>query len=368
MITYDKHEVREKLKIDQIFELLEEWQSEPAYTDFGIVCQTICHNPPGEGSRKLYYYSNTDLFTCYTGGCPERTFDIFELLRKVAKIQWHKDYELNDAVRYIAIKFGLSGYADDIQTDSLLDWQVFDAYDRIQDVEVKDYHVELKEYDNAILDRLNYNVRIIPWEKEGITREVMAYTRIGYFPPLAQITIPHFDINGRFVGLRGRTLVQEDAERYGKYRPMKICMKQYNHPLGMNLYNINNSKENIRNTGIAICFESEKSTLKYQSFFGIENDISVACCGSSISAYQVQLLLDCNCKEMVIAFDRQWEEKNNDEYKHWIKNLEKLNERYKNNLNVSIIYDKNMITGYKDAPIDKDQATFLKLFKERVRL
>jgi hypothetical protein len=35
---------------------------------------------------------------------------------------------------------------------------------------------------------------------------------------------------------------------------------------------------------------------------------------------------------------------------------------------VSIIYDRNMLTGYKDAPIDKDKKIFLELFKERVRL
>lgn len=71
---------------------------------------------------------------------------------------------------------------------------------------------------------------------------------------------------------------------------------------------------------------------------------------------------------MVIAFDRQWEEKNNDEYKHWIKNLEKLNERYNKDMNVSIIYDRNMLTGYKDSPVDKNAEIFLQLFKERVRL
>ncbi len=90
MITYDKKEVRSKLYIDNIFDLLTEWNAEPAYTEFGIVCQTICHNPPGEGSRKLYYYRNTDLFICYTG-CG--TFDIFDLLIKVAKIQWGKEYD-----------------------------------------------------------------------------------------------------------------------------------------------------------------------------------------------------------------------------------------------------------------------------------
>ena len=136
----------------------------------------------------------------------------------------------------------------------------------------------------------------------------------------------------------------------------------------MNLYNLNNSKDNIQQSGMAICFESEKSCLKYQSYFGIENDISVACCGSNISAYQAQLLLDCDCKELVIAFDRQWQVKNDEEYKHYIKNLEKLNDRYKNDLNISIIYDRNMLTGYKDAPIDCNKDIFLQLFKERVRL
>ena len=149
---------------------------------------------------------------------------------------------------------------------------------------------------------------------------------------------------------------------------MKIGKQQYNHPLGMNLYNLNNSKNQIAITKLAIVFESEKSSLLYQSYFGIDNDISVACCGSSISAFQIQLLLDCGAQEMVIAFDRQWQEKNDDEYKHWIKNLEKLNDRYKNDINVSIIYDRNMLTGYKDSPIDDGKDIFLKLFKERVRL
>jgi DNA primase len=74
----------------------------------------------------------------------------------------------------------------------------------------------------------------------------------------------------------------------------------------MNLYNLNNSKDNIKLSKAAIVFEGEKSSLLYQSYFGLENDISVACCGSNISAYQVQLLLDAGAKEMIIAFDRQW--------------------------------------------------------------
>ena len=364
MKTYNKHEVRKKLNIEQIYGLLEEWGGLPEYTEFGILSATICHNPPGEGSRKLYYYSNTDLFQCYTG-CG--SFDIFELLVKVANIQWGKEYDLNDAVRYIAIRFGLAGEAE-LEDDSLIDWKTFNAYDRVQGLEIKDYHVELKEYDDTILSRLNYNVQIMPWLDEGILQEVIDYNRIGYYPGAAQITIPHFDINNRFVGLRGRALCKPDIEMYGKYRPIIIGKQIYNHPLGMNLYNINNVKDNIQSIGKVIIFEGEKSCLLYQSYFGIENDISVACCGSNISAYQVQLLLDCGVKEMIVAFDRQFQKIGDEEFKHLTNNLTKIHERYKNYIDISFIFDKKMITGYKDAPIDNGEEVFLKLWKERIKL
>ena len=37
-------------------------------------------------------------------------------------------------------------------------------------------------------------------------------------------------------------------------------------------------------------------------------------------------------------------------------------------ISVSIIYDRDMLTGYKDSPIDLTKEIFLKLFKSRVRL
>ena len=64
MIVFDKLEIRQALTLDNIFDLLIEWGGDPEYTDFGIVSTTICHNHPGEGSRKLYYYDNTGLFIC----------------------------------------------------------------------------------------------------------------------------------------------------------------------------------------------------------------------------------------------------------------------------------------------------------------
>ena len=366
-MSFDKSEVKKALTIENLFDLCLEWGGEPQYTDFGFTCETICHNKPGEGSRKLYYYTNSTLFHCYTG-CAEPNFDIFELLIKIARIQWNKEFDLNDAVRYIAIKFGIITTSGPIGKDELEDWKFLSLYDRVQNIELKDYHIQLKEYNTTVLDNLNYNVRITPWLNEGITQKILNYNKIGWFAGNDQITIPHYDKDGRFIGLRGRTVCQEDAERFGKYRPILIGKQLYNHPLGMNLYNLNHSKQQIQKNGIAIIFEAEKSCLKYQSYFGIENDITVACCGSSLSAFQVQLLLDNGVKEIVIAFDRQFQEFKDAEYKHLTDNLTKIHNKYKNDVNISFIFDREMITEYKASPIDEGPDKFMKLWKRRVRI
>lgn len=367
MLNYDKSEIRSSLNTDDIFDLVQEFGGDPSRTNFGFLSSTICHNYPGEGSRKLYYYENTGLFKCFTG-CDEY-FDPFQLVIKVAKIQWDKDYDLNDAVRWVAQRFGISGEnVEEDECKQLEDWKILATYDKIQELEVKDKKVVLKTYNEDILSRFNYNVKIGPWLNEGISQEALDQAMIGFYPGGDQITIPHFDINGRFIGLRGRTLCKEEGERYGKYRPLKVGKDLYNHPLGMSLYNLNNSKDNIKLIKKAIVFEGEKSTLLYQSYFGLENDISVACCGSSLSTYQVQELIDVGAEEIIIAFDRQFKEIGDEEFQHLKKNLLKLRTKYKNYVNISFIFDKNMITGYKDSPIDCGPDIFLQLFKERIVL
>ena len=367
MVVFDKLKIREALTSENIFDLLQEWGGDPIATSFGFISATICHNAPGNGSKKLYYYENTGLFKCFTG-C-DAYFDVFELFIKVASIQHQKELDLNDSVRWIAQRFGLSGdYQDSTDLSTLDDWKYFANYERIQDIELKDNNVVLKEYDTEILNRFNYQVKLTPWLNEGITQAALDRGKIGFYPGGDQITIPHYDKDGRFVGLRGRCLCAEEGELYGKYRPLKINKELYNHPLGMNLYNLNNSKDNIKLMKKAIVFEGEKSDLLYASYFGLENDISVACCGSSISPYQIQLLLDGGAEEIIIAFDRQFEEIGDDEFKRLKTNLIKLRNKYKRDAIISFIFDKNKLTGYKSSPIDCGPQIFLQLFKERIVL
>ena len=261
MLIFDKQEIRDFLSEDNMMDLLQEFGGDPERTKFGIICTTICHNPPGDGSRKLYWYSNTGLFRCYTG-CDEPIFDIFELVIKVMNIQHHINMDLNEAVRWVASKFGFVGRNEETgPEDRLDDWTFLANYDRIQDIKEKSNHVILKEYNTNILNNLDYNIKITPWLNEGITQEVLNQAQIGFYLGGDQITIPHFDKDGRFIGLRGRAICAEEAEHYGKYRPLCINKIQYNHPLGMNLYNLNNSKKAINILGKAIVFEGERIRL-----------------------------------------------------------------------------------------------------------
>lgn len=367
MVNFDKDKIKEQLSIDQIYDLCQEFGGEPQYSNFGFISTTICHNMPGYGSRKLYFYENSGLFRCYTG-C-DSTFDIFELVIKVMKIQHNEDFDLNDAIRYVAYRFGISGEAMLEELDKLQDWKIFENYERINNIMVKtSTNLTLKNFDESILDNLNYNIKLTPWLNEGISQEVLDKARIGYFLGGDQITIPHYDKDGKFIGLRGRSVCKEECEIYGKYRPVVINKVLYNHPLGMNLYNLNNSKDNIKTIKKAIVFEGEKSALKYQTMFGFESDISCACCGSNITSYQMSLLMEAGAEEIIIAFDRQFQEKGDSEYIHLKTNLLKIYDKFKNYVNVTFIFDKNMITDYKSSPIDHGKDIFLQLFKERVVL
>lgn len=366
-MLFDKNEVKKSLSLDNIYQLILELGGEPIYTSFGLISATICHNPRSEGSHKLYYYSNSALFHCYTG-CADPSFDIFELVIKVFKIQKNLDYDLDQSVKYVANYFGISGTTEPIDEQLTDDWEYLNAYDELRELDVGTTEFSSKIYDKQILNHFNYNFIIKPWIDDGISQEVMQKAKIGYYTSNDQITIPHFNPKGELIGVRGRTMVALDAEMFGKYRPLKINGLYYNHPLGTNLYGLNWNKDNIRKIGKAIILESEKSCLQYATKFGWENNIAVACCGSNITSYQIKLLLAAGAKEIIIALDRQFQQIGDNEFVKLTTNLTKIHERFHNYAIISFIFDKNMITKYKESPTDTSKENFIKLFKERIFL
>ena len=188
---------------------------------------------------------------------------------------------------------------------------------------------------------------------------------IKYDPVHGAILIPHTDENGRLIGIRQRTLVKED-EVYGKYRPARLQGQLCNHPLAFNLYGLNVAKDNIHNLRTAIVVESEKSVLQYLSYFGVKSDICVAVCGSSLSNYQFQLLLDEGVQEIVIAFDRDYKEYADEDYFEVEKKLLKLYNKYATRVNMSFLIDKEHLLEPKMSPLDNGKDAFLYLFRNRI--
>ena len=365
---YDKDKIKNELTVEQIEDVLMDFDAEPEMRGEIIVSKTVCHC--GQ-SHKLYYYPNTTLFKCYTD-CGE-TFDIFELTRKVMSREHPKPREdsawnLPEAIDYIARRFGYSpvqSKEDDLDIKD--DLSLFDRYDRINNININTQEVELKEYDGKFLNNLPHP-RIAVWEAEGITPEVIKAAEICFDPKNCGIVIPHRDINNRLIGIRERALALENEERYGKYRPALIGGTMFNHPLGFNLYNLNHSKNNIVKMKKAFVFEGEKSCLLYRSYFGEENDISAANCGSSFVAYQAWLLINIGTEEIIIAYDKQYQNIGDDEFKKLVKNLKNIHTKYGKYVKISIMFDKGNLLKYKDSPIDEGPDTFLKLYKERIDL
>lgn len=378
MTEQEKDNLKTSLTIEQVFEFCEDFGGEPQMSSDGtfFISKTICHNAAGEGSHKLYYYDNTKLFFCYTD-CGDR-FDIYELLLKIKHLNGEyktvttregvsrRDWILPEAIDFIARYFNyiadeeFNKFSDN---ELLPDWKIFEKYtEEIKEKKV----VELAIYDKSILSFLP-RPHILPWIKEGIAEEVMNDYNISYNPVNHAIVIPHYDIDNNLVGVRERTLIKEN-EKNGKYKPAILNYKMYNHPLRFNLYNLNNSKNNIKQIKKVIIWEGEKSCLLYASYFGKENDITVACCGSSLSDYQVQLLLSLGVEEIIIGFDKQFQEPGDKEWIKWTKKLKDLYIKYNKYCQISFLFDNKKLLGYKESPIDEGPEVFMQLFKERIFL
>ena len=369
MIKFDKDEIKNSLTIEQVEQFLAEHGGEPVKRIGTLVSRTICHNPAdGSGSHKLYYYDNTHLFKCYTECVETGGFDIFDLVRKIMKIQSNIEMSLYDAQIYIINFFALdvvNDYHEDTNKNS--DFQIFNKWRRVMQADDQQKIIEFQKINPDVIKWLPQD-NIKPWLKEGITKEAMIAHNIRFDPYSYGIVIPHYDKDYNLIGIRERTLIQ-DNEVTGKYKPAIINGKMYNHPLGFNLYNLNFSKQNIKQQKKVIVGEGEKFCLMFESMFGVDKDITVACCGSNLTSHQFKLLKDLGVEEIIIAFDKQFKRPGDEEWKRWTKKLMELHRKYSGFIKISFLFDtKGTKLDYKDSPVDKGKDTFIYLYKNRITL
>jgi hypothetical protein len=346
----DYKEIINNLKPEAIISLMEKLGA-GRYSDRGeyIIFPTICHNINAEeASMKLYYYKNSHLFVCYT---EEGSMSIFKFLKEYYETRnipynWYDDIykvildcsSFKPTEGFEAVKY--NSLSEKYRTRK--QEQVLEVYPKgLIDTFIKEYPVE--------------------WLEDGISKKAMDKYNIRFSIPQNKIIIPHYNVYGDLIGIRGRALDPEEVETIGKYMPVQIEGKWYAHPLSMNLYGLNYNKDNIKKYGICYVGEAEKFCLQMEGF-NFPN-CSVAVCGSQFNKYQLNLLLKtCRPREIVICFDK---EEKPGENKYFNK-LHNMCSKYKNYCNMSFIYDRQNISKKKDSPTDNGEKTFIELEERRI--
>ena len=346
----DYQEIIEQLDDEKVKMLLN--KLEIPYDDQGgaLIMPTVCHNEDIDtASRKLYYYKNTHVFYCYT---EDGAMSIFTFLKR---------YYETRSIEYDWFQDILNVILD------CSNMRQFDAEDKgyksiIDNYTQKKTRQELPYYSDNLLQVFIKHYPI-EWLNDGISKAAMDKFNIRFAPVENKIIIPHYDANNHLIGIRGRALNTWEIENIGKYMPIQIEGKWYSHPLSLNLYGLNITKENIKKTGIAYLVEAEKSVLQMESF-SIPN-CAAAVCGSKLNKYALDILIrECHPQEIVICFDNE-ELPGSTEY---FDKLYSLCSKYTAYSNFSFIYDKEHLLRLKDSPTDKGEETFQKLLRKRVRI
>lgn len=256
MQSLDKDLIKESLSLDDIRTILRDLGSEePILDDKGnLIAQTICHH----GSKfKLYYYPDSRMFHCYTD-CGD-SFDIYELVIR-SKRSVGITISFPQAVRYVANISNLLLFENDeleqFKEQKIDDWGWLSKFTQKE-----------KKFRNPgaisenILEMFCYRPHEL-WIKDNISPESMKKFEISYWGKENKIIIPHRDICGNLIGIRGRNLNEEELAAGRKYMPITVEGKTLKHNLGDTLYGLYQNKDAIVRSGRLFLVESEKSVLQ----------------------------------------------------------------------------------------------------------
>lgn len=320
-----------------------------------LVFQSICHN---SDSWKLCYYVETHSFFCYRDW---ESFNLFNLVMKV------KECDFKTALNYVCETLNIRIDTFSTPTQGFIsnytkaDWDIFDRFDRLQST-IKSTEVQEKINPNIL--RLYNEIYYEGWIKENISIESMKKYNIKYDIVNNRIIIPHFDIDNNLIGIRCRNL---NPQSEAKYCPIYLENKWYTHSLASNLYGLNRNKHTIKNMKKVMIVESEKSTLQAETCFPDTNFV-VACCGSSISNEQIQLLLSLGVEEVILGMDWDFEiyDESDEKYKLYKKKILKLCQKLVPYFTVKVLLPPDEHFVYKCSPSDLGKDYLLRSMKNKI--
>ena len=322
---------------------------------------TICHNfDEKDASHKLYFYLNTRTTFCFTE-C-QKSRDIYDLIADRWRLQGKSNFSFPDVLNYVCSKCGIEnadykgGHKSNRQS-----WKNRLAVYKPQ--EKSQYFG--KHYDRSILQ---YMIPYYPdcFINDGIEIETMEKFGIEYYPPMSQITIPVYDDMGNFIGVHCRNLKESEINKGRKYIPLRtVGGLDYRFKSNMVMYGFNMNKPMIEQKREIQLFESPKAVFQLDSMYHMPTT-AVGLFGMNIGKHRRDMIVRAGVSEVIIGIDRDYKEKEDDDWVIYVNTVKKLSQLFKGYCKVSVLYDVQDMLGYKDAPTDKGKEIYEYLYKNRM--
>lgn len=237
--------------------------------------------------------------------------------------------------------------------------------------------------------------RLVWHTEDGIDPEILKLYDVAYYPEHETIILPHHNIRGEIVGMFERSfreLRRVIRKRYpdmpfkalkstevglvdfprAKYVPLLKDQEDrleekssFSFPNTLNLYGLHLAAESIKESGIAIVFEGAKSVMLAQQY-GHKNAVATHTFGANVN--HISMLIKAGAKEIVLAFDKQYENKDGAAWMLYQKKTEDLALKVGKDVKVSRVIDNGELLNYKDSPIDQGQEIFENLYAHRETL
>lgn len=334
------------------------------------ILHTFCHHKNAlDGKPKLEFYINSKLFYCYTKCC--QSYNIVTLLQQRFKILGEEKNRVQ-ILKYIIDTCELNIDLENVEikekSNDICDWQkILSKYTRY-----KNSYNELKPYDKSILNgfpKLYHK----DWLDYGITEETMEKYNIRYYPYRNQIVIPCYNKGGYLIGIRVRNMDKIALnDGCAKYFPLEtLDGSMFKFQTNFVFYGENYNLEEIKRTGVCWLVESEKSVLKFDSWFH-ENNVSLGLYGSNLGKKRFEFLIKLGLSELVIMLDSDFHtiyDENNElteDYIEFEDKVLKMAKPFKPYIGkISVCFNNQGYEGYKFSPCDFTREQFDMLYKNR---
>lgn len=336
--------IKDNINDDIIINILKSLGSnDPLIISNGYLFTTVCHNSI-DGKHKLHYHKDTQMFYCYTN-CGH-IGDIFNLVQHTLNCTFSEAFKyVRDFVLITSSKYNLKVDYNFIHRFN----ETFTKYD-------------YKIFDDNILKLYYNNIFHESWINDYISIETMIKHNIRFDIENYRIIIPIYNDENNLCGIKVRNLNDTDIVN-GKYGLLTKDGITYNYKTSSILYGLNFHKKYIKKYRTVIIGESEKFVMQHGTFY--DDSVAVALSGSYISMMQINLLLKYNVLNVVLALDKEFENKNQElEYAQKIQ--KNIINKLKPYFNISIIWDSYNLLDYKMSPTDKSKEIFEKLYNQRI--